>query len=342
MVSSAAPMWLVFDNADPLASPAPQIFKSGDDLRQDILILQLLQLMDEIWQRDGLELHVSAYGCVATGRGEGFIEVVPDATTTGKIQKEIGGNVVGALKKTPLSLWMQQQHAGNSELLEEAVDNFVSSCAAYCIASYVLGLGDRHADNIMVTKMGNLFHIDFAHILGNIMKFGAYKRERAPFVLTPEFVFVMGDTKSPKYARFVELCLKGYNSLRRHTYLFIRLFQMMLSAGLPQFTDERELGYLYKSLSMGLSEQGAAEKFSKLIDESRKTTTTLVNNFFHNLATATPSSGGSSGGGSSPSGSGSGSSSPSRLTRKDTSRTLTSQKSTSSLTKSSSIRLNGK
>jgi len=283
MVSSAAPMWLVFDNADPLASPAPAIFKCGDDLRQDILILQMLNLMDEIWQRDGLELHVSAYACVATGRGEGFIEVIQNSTTTGKIQKSFGAS--GALRKTPLASWLQQQHSGNPALHEEAIDNFVSSCAAYCVASYVLGLGDRHADNIMVTTMGNLFHIDFAHILGNIMMFGAYKRERAPFVLTPEFVFVMGDTKSKRYARFVDLCLKGYNSLRRHTYLLIRLFKMMLSAGLPQFTDQGELAYLYKSLSLGISEKSAAEKFSKLIDESRKTTTTLVNNFFHNLAT---------------------------------------------------------
>lgn len=283
MVSSAAPMWIVFDNADPLAAPTPAIFKSGDDLRQDILILQMLKLMDDIWQRDGLELHISAYACVATGKGEGFIEVVQDATTTGKIQKSFGAS--GALRKTPLANWLQQQHLGEPERHEEAIENFVSSCAAYCIASYVLGLGDRHADNIMVTTMGNLFHIDFAHILGNIMRFGAYKRERAPFVLTPEFVFVMGDTKSPRYARFVDLCLKGYNSLRKHTYLLLRLFKMMLSAGLPQFTDERELAYLYKSLSLGFSEQGAAEKFAKLIDESRKTTTTLVNNFFHNLAT---------------------------------------------------------
>jgi hypothetical protein len=342
MVSSAAPMWLVLDNADPLAAPAPHIFKSGDDLRQDILILQMLRLMDEIWQRDGLELHVSAYGCVATGKGEGFIEVVQDSTTTGKIQKQFGGTVTGAFKKTPLSLWMQQQHAGNPELLEEAIDNFVSSCAAYCIASYVLGLGDRHADNIMVTTMGNLFHIDFAHILGNIMKFGAYKRERAPFVLTPEFVFVMGDTKSSRYAHFVDLCLKGYNSLRRHTYLFIRLFLMMLSAGLPQFTDERELSYLYKSLSMGLSEQGAADKFTKLIDESRKTTTTLVNNFFHNLATGgLPSGSSSSNNPSGSSSSSSGSSSkqnPSRLTSTKSSAGLTSKSSPSTSRKGAPVK----
>jgi phosphatidylinositol-4,5-bisphosphate 3-kinase len=44
----------------------------------------------------------------------------------------------------------------------------------------------------MVCKSGHLFHIDFAHFLGNIMRFGVYKREKAPFVLTPDFVQVMG------------------------------------------------------------------------------------------------------------------------------------------------------
>jgi len=42
---------------------------------------------------------------------------------------------------------------------------------------------------------GNLFHIDFGHILGNRKSFLGVSRERVPFVLTPDFVHVMGRSK---------------------------------------------------------------------------------------------------------------------------------------------------
>lgn len=63
--------------------------------------------------------------------------------------------------------------------------------------------------------------------MGNIKRKFGIKRERAPFVLTPDFVYVMGTKNGEMFKRFVETCAQAYKILRRNATLFINLFAMV-------------------------------------------------------------------------------------------------------------------
>ena len=88
--SNTVPLKISFVNADPFGEAINVIYKVqilwiqimlisktylfqiGDDLRQDILVLQMIKLMEKIWLRAGLDLKIVTYQCVATGTEEGL------------------------------------------------------------------------------------------------------------------------------------------------------------------------------------------------------------------------------------------------------------------------------
>ena len=284
MNSKKRPLWLAYEPYD-LGScgqkePVLLMFKAGDDLRQDQMTLQLLRFMNRVWLESGLDLKLTPYKCVTTGYELGMLEIVKESETTANIQVKYGGKF-GALQKNTLLEWLKENSTG-AEGVAKARENFVRSCAGYCVATYVLGIGDRHSDNIMLSKHGRLFHIDFGHFLGHFKsKFGV-KRERTSFVFTKEMAFVMGGKGDPQYQVFVKLCCQAYNCLRAHKTELVRLFSLMIPARMPELVDDRCIDYLTQKLCISMTDKLAADAFRKEINTCLADTYRRIDNFIHN------------------------------------------------------------
>ncbi|XP_064922166.1 phosphatidylinositol 4-phosphate 3-kinase C2 domain-containing subunit alpha isoform X1 [Columba livia] len=281
--SNAVPLKVALLNADPLGEEINVMFKVGEDLRQDMLALQMIKIMDKIWLQEGLDLRMVIFKCLSTGKDRGMVELVPASDTLRKIQVEYG--VTGSFKDKPLAEWLRKYNPTEEEY-DKASENFIYSCAGCCVATYVLGICDRHNDNIMLRNTGHMFHIDFGKFLGHAQMFGSFKRDRAPFVLTSDMAYVINGGEKPtiRFQLFVDLCCQAYNLIRKHASLFLNLLSLMLSSGLPELSGVQDLKYVQDALQPQTTDAEATIFFTRLIESSLGSVATKFNFFIHNLA----------------------------------------------------------
>lgn len=142
----------------------PLIFKTGDDLRQDQLVVQIIALMDRLLRKENLNLQLSPYRILATSTTAGAVQFVSSTPLSDILaSSKYKGSILGYLRfhnptspETPSILGVRK----------EAMETYVKSVAGYCVITYLLGVGDRHLDNLLLTPDGHFFHIDFGYILG--------------------------------------------------------------------------------------------------------------------------------------------------------------------------------
>jgi len=202
------------------------IVKCGDDLRQELLAYQYLSLLQRVWQEERLPLYVRPYRIQVLSSDSGFIEPILNTVSLHQIKKHS--------KMSLQDYFLREFGPPTSEEFLTAQRNFVQSCAAYCIVSYLIQVKDRHNGNILLDSEGHIIHIDYGFILSSSPKNLGF--ENSPFKLTPELVEVMGGAGGDMFEYFKILILQGLVAARKHSDKLTSLVDIMRTGSqLPCF-----------------------------------------------------------------------------------------------------------
>lgn len=252
------------------------IFKTGDDLRQDQLVIQIVTLMDQLLRNENLDLKLSPYKILATGATAGVVQFVESATL-----QAISSN--SKYRNNPVLQYLKHHNPDDKAPLgvrKETLDIFVKSCAGYCVITYLLGVGDRHLDNLLLAPDGHFFHADFGFILG---------RDPKPFApamkLCKEMVDGMGGASSEQYKQFKEYCFTAYTTLRKSSNLILNLFSLMVDANIPDIMIEPDKAVLKvkERFHLEMSEEEAIRHFERLIEDSANAIFPVVIDRLHGI-----------------------------------------------------------
>lgn len=253
--SAPMPLKLTFISAQ--YKESVMIFKHGDDLRQDQLVLQIITLMDKLLRSENLDLKLTPYRVLAVSTKHGFVEFVESVPVAEVLETE--GTIQNFFRKH------HPNENGPYGISFDIMDTYIKSCAGYCVITYLLGVGDRHFDNLLLTTSGKLFHIDFGYILGRDPK-----PLPPPMKLSKEMVEAMGGVNSEHYHQFRKLCYTAFLHLRRHSNLILNLFTLMMDANVPDIALEPDKAVMkvQDKFRLDLGDEEAVHYLQNLLDMS--------------------------------------------------------------------------
>ena len=187
------------------------LFKN-EDLRIDYIISKIILLIKNILNENKIDTNLITYNILPINTTSGLIEIIEDSYTLYDIKKNLN-----------LSLQNFILNNNKNQTIEIIKRKFSNSLSIYSVITYILGVGDRHLDNIMVTKNGVIFHIDYSFCIGHDPK---------PFFpsmrITDEMIDMIGGLHSNDYKKFINNCNIYYNCIRKNTNI-ISLYIFLLN-----------------------------------------------------------------------------------------------------------------
>mmetsp|Transcript_14091 Transcript_14091/g.42105 ORF Transcript_14091/g.42105 Transcript_14091/m.42105 type:complete len:2582 (-) Transcript_14091:13-7758(-) len=267
------------------------LLKGHEDLRQDERVMQLFGLINALLDKtashngNSKRLHIQKYVVMPLSNNSGLIGWVHYCSTIYalivrhrayfSVPLEVEARYANSLThKYGKLLFLQKvdvfkhvlyrsQHDDLSRMLSltsrdlvawlERRSQFARSVAVNSVVGYILGLGDRHLSNIMVSdKSGEVVHIDFGDCFEVAMR-REYFPETIPFRLTKLLVSAMEVSGVEGSYRLtcnyvMKMLRSEYHSLMAMLEAFVH--DPLVDWKLPDITDTRQQSNLQKRIML--------------------------------------------------------------------------------------------
>jgi hypothetical protein len=259
------------------------LLKIGDDLRWDRLAIQLLSLMDGFLRDAGLDLMMSPYDVLPVARDAGIVQFLTGALPLSALtqQGELG-----------LFHFMRNRHPDPCEpagVGVTALDNFTRSLAGLCVSNHILGVGDRHLDNLLILPDARIVSVDFSFLFGKDPK-----PLPPPFRLTKHMMACLGGPYGPGFSMFRVLCCRAFRCIRSSSAQLMNITSICLASWATGCAREEEkaamaLESIRDRLQLSLSNEKADNYFMGLIERSRTAVAPRVWDHIHRLRVSSSS-----------------------------------------------------
>lgn len=105
--------------------------------------------MDKLLRKENLDLKLTPYKVLATGTDHGLVQFI-SSKPLATVLDEHQNNVLS---------YFRQYHPDSSPngiygIDSQVMETYIRSCAGYCVITYLLGVGDRHLDNLLLSPSG--------------------------------------------------------------------------------------------------------------------------------------------------------------------------------------------
>lgn len=164
MKSITRPWMFQLRRSDKPEQPVKRLILKPEDIGSEACAMEILCKLNQIWSERNVEIseacrhpvQVKTYRMFLVEPDASFIEVVEDSTTLGKLKRE-------SVRQWIWPGTRVREYLENNQL---RLDKLAATTAGFLACSYLLGIGDGHQDNLMLTKGGELFRIDFGFLFG--------------------------------------------------------------------------------------------------------------------------------------------------------------------------------